>query len=99
MRSALARLGLMGLSLAAVTCGEAGAATDLEWVTVTRGDLAFEVDVTGTLTAAKSAFVGPPSASEERDFKISRMVAEGTSVKKGDKVIWFDVGDLARELL
>ncbi|HEY0708793.1 MAG TPA: efflux RND transporter periplasmic adaptor subunit [Polyangia bacterium] len=99
MSSALARLGLVGLSLAAVACGEAGAATDLEWVTVTRGDLAFEVDVTGTLTAAKSAFVGPPSASEERDFKISRMVAEGTSVKKGDKVIWFDVGDLARELL
>lgn len=95
----LSKMMLGALAIAFVACDEAGPVTEAEWATVTRGDLVFEVDVTGTLSATKSAFVGPPSASEERDFKISRMVTEGTTVKKGDKVIWFDVGDLDRELL
>jgi HlyD family secretion protein len=77
--------------------GEATAGDD--WVEVKKGDLVFDVDVSGTLTAARSAFLGPPSAVDERDFKIARLVNEGADVKKGDKVVWFDVGDLQRDLI
>ena len=97
-----ATLALLGLAAAASACQDARAGAgdqDQAWVEVTRGDLVFEVDVSGSLTAARSAFLGPPSVLDERDFKIARMVNEGAEVKKGSKVIWFDVGDLQRELL
>jgi len=69
-------------------------------VPVTRGDLVLEVDVAGTLAATRSAFLGPPSSVEdEDDFKISRMASEGAEVKKGAKVLHFDVGEFERELL
>jgi HlyD family secretion protein len=67
--------------------------------TVVRGDLVLEVDVSGTLAATRSAFLGPPSVVDERDFKISRMASEGADVKKGAKVLHFDAGELERELL
>jgi multidrug efflux pump subunit AcrA (membrane-fusion protein) len=86
---------LIALGLAACTART----PDEEWVTVTRGDLVFEVDVTGSLTAAHSAYLGPPSSLDERDFKIARLAPEGQEVKKGTKVVWFDVGDLQRDLL
>jgi HlyD family secretion protein len=66
---------------------------------VVRGDLVLEVDVSGTLAATRSAFLGPPSVVDERDFKISRMASEGADVKKGTKVLHFDAGELERELL
>jgi HlyD family secretion protein len=95
--------GLLGLScLLASACQDARAGAggdDDAWVEVKRGDLVFDVDVSGSLTAARSAFLGPPSAVDERDFKIARLVNEGADVKKGDKVVWFDVGDLQRELI
>jgi HlyD family secretion protein len=87
------------LALLAGLLGCGGTAPEEDWATVTRGDLVFEVDVTGSLTAAHSAFLGPPSSLDERDFKISRLAPEGADVKKGTKVVWFDVGDLQRELL
>jgi HlyD family secretion protein len=69
-------------------------------VPVTRGDLVLEVDVAGTLAATRSAFLGPPSSvDDEDDFKISRMASEGSEVKKGAKVLQFDVGEFERELL
>ena len=68
---------------------------------MTRGDLVLDVDVTGTLSATRSAFLGPPSSADDddRDFKISRMASEGAEVKKGAKVLHFDVSDFERELL
>jgi HlyD family secretion protein len=68
-------------------------------VSVTRGDLVLEVDVGGSLAAIRSAFLGPPSSLQENDFKISRMASEGTEVKKGAKVLYFDVGEFERELM
>ena len=66
---------------------------------VVRGDLVLEVDVSGVLASTRSAFLGPPSSVEERDFKISRMASEGAEVKKGAKVLSFDAGELERDLL
>jgi HlyD family secretion protein len=68
-------------------------------VSVTRGDLVLEVDVGGSLAATRSAFLGPPSSLDEDDFKISRMANEGAEVKKGAKVLQFDVGEFERELM
>jgi HlyD family secretion protein len=68
-------------------------------VPVTRGDLVLEVDVAGSLAAARSASLGPPSSLDEDDFKIARMAGEGAEVKKGAKVLQFDVGEFERELL
>jgi HlyD family secretion protein len=68
-------------------------------VPVVRGDLVLEVEVAGSLAATRSAFLGPPSSLEEDDFKISRMANEGAEVKKGTRVLQFDVGDFERELL
>jgi HlyD family secretion protein len=68
-------------------------------VAVSRGDLVLEVDVVGTLVATRSAFLGPPSSVDERDFKIARMASEGSEVKRGGKVLQFDVSEFERDLL
>lgn len=68
-------------------------------VSVTRGDLALEVDVTGTLQALESAFLSPPSASGMWNFNIVRMAPEGSSVKKGDAALVLDGSELDRRLI
>ena len=69
-------------------------------VSVVRGDLVLEVDVAGTLTATRSVSLGPvQSVDGEDDFKIARMAGEGSEVKKGAKVLQFDVSELERDLL
>lgn len=78
----------------------AGCATDDvdAWVSVSRGDLVFTADVTGTLEAVDSTAISPPHIHRTWSFKISRMAPEGAEVKKGDMVIAFDVSTLARTL-
>jgi multidrug efflux pump subunit AcrA (membrane-fusion protein) len=50
------------------------------------------------MRATRSAPLGPPAAVDE-DFKIARMAPEGSEVKKGTKVLFFDSGEVERDLL
>lgn len=88
---------LLALSLAlALACDLAP--TDGEWVTVTRGDLLIEVDVSGTLRAVDSDSINPPSVRDTWEFTISMMVPEGATVKQGEPILAFDASDLRRHL-
>jgi HlyD family secretion protein len=90
-----------GVALAALSGlpgGQSFGADDPGVVPVIRADLVLEVDITGTLAATRSAFLGPPSEVDEDDFKIARMAAEGAEVKKGTKVLRFDASELERDL-
>lgn len=81
-----------------VACAKAGAVTE-DWIPVVKGDLVLEVEVGGTLKATRSAPLTSPGSSEDRDFKIARMLPEGSSVKKGQEVLWFDATEMERDLL
>jgi multidrug efflux pump subunit AcrA (membrane-fusion protein) len=89
--------GLLALALVA-GCAKAGAVTD-DWVPVIEGDLVLEVDVVGTMRATRSAPLSPPGDSDDRDFKIARMLPEGTAVKKGQPALWFDASEMERDLV
>ncbi len=65
-----------------------------DWAVVQRGDLQVEVDVTGTLRAVRSSPVGNPDVPGGWDFKIVRILPEGTEVKKGTPVIIFDSSEM-----
>jgi HlyD family secretion protein len=68
-------------------------------LTVARQDLVLDVEVAGTLKSLESAHVGPPaSVTDTWEFKIVRMVPEGTRVKPGDEVIAFDPSTLEQKL-
>lgn len=71
---------------------------DAGWVIVKKDDLVLGVEVTGTLRAVESSFLGPPGLQEIWDFKISSLAPEGKQVKKGEPVLGFDDGDLQRKL-
>jgi multidrug efflux pump subunit AcrA (membrane-fusion protein) len=88
---------LLALSLAlGLACDLAP--TDGEWVTVERGDLLIEVDVSGTLRAVDSDSIKPPSVRDAWEFTISMMVPEGATVKQGEPILAFDASDLRRHL-
>jgi HlyD family secretion protein len=72
--------------------------TDGEWVTVERGDLLIEVDVSGTLKAVDSDSINPPSVRDTWEFTISMMVPEGATVKQGEPILAFDASELRRQL-
>ena len=71
---------------------------DGDWVRVVRRDLALGIDVTGTLRAVNSSWLGPPQLSESWDYKISYLAGEGEDVKKGQAVLRFDTSDLQSRL-
>jgi multidrug efflux pump subunit AcrA (membrane-fusion protein) len=85
------------LLLVAVGCGEV-AATEETWLSVSRDDLALEVDVTGTLKATRASPIGPPGVPDMWDFKIVQLANEGSEVKRGQQVLTFDVSELERQL-
>jgi HlyD family secretion protein len=88
---------LLALSLAlGLACDSAP--KDGEWVTVARGDLLIEVDVSGTLKAVDSDSINPPSVRDTWEFTISMMAPEGTAVKKGEPILAFDASELRRQL-
>jgi multidrug efflux pump subunit AcrA (membrane-fusion protein) len=66
---------------------------------VRRGDLAIEVPATGSLVASRAVDIGPPSVEGLWDFKIARLVDEGTAVKPGDLLIEFDGQEVNRRLM
>jgi multidrug efflux pump subunit AcrA (membrane-fusion protein) len=66
-------------------------------VPVKREDLVLSVELEGELAAVRSTEIGTPAVSEV-EFKISFLIAEGTTVKKGEKVLGFDTERLQRQL-
>lgn len=92
---------LLALSLAlGLACDLAPAlgSMDGEWVTVERGELLIEVDVSGTLRAVDSDSITPPTVRDTWEFTISMIVPEGTAVKQGDPILAFDASELQRQL-
>ena len=89
----LAGLGLWWLA------GRASGAADGGWVEVRRDDLVLGAEVTGTLAALDSAFVGPPQIPDLWNQKIAFLAPEGTEVKKGTPVLTLDSSDLAHKLV
>lgn len=69
-----------------------------EWVSVTRGDLATGIDISGTLASAEAGSFGPPQLNDVWDYKISMMAPEGAEVKAGDPILGFDISDLQKRL-
>ena len=68
-------------------------------VTVARQDLVLDVEVTGTLKSLESMNVGPPAqVTDTWEFKILRMVPEGTRVNTGQEVLAFDPSQLEQKL-
>jgi hypothetical protein len=69
-------------------------------ITLAPQDLVLDVEVTGTLKSLESVQVGPPAqVTDTWEFKILRMVPEGTRVKLGQEVIAFDPSALEQKLV
>jgi HlyD family secretion protein len=95
-RRALVALGMAGVL--AIGCGEP-LPPGTRVVTVARQDLVLDVEVSGTLKSLESVQVGPPaSVADTWEFKIVRMIPEGTRVKVGEEVIAFDPSQLEQKL-
>jgi len=75
-----------------------GAGGESSWAEVRRSDLVLSAPVTGTLAAVDAARVGPPPVAELWDFKIVFMAPEGTSVRRGQRVLGFDRSVLEKTL-
>ena len=73
--------------------------TDKDLITAQRvPDFPLVVSATGTLEATRSVSITPPQVRNQRRFKLTRMVDEGTQVSEGDFVMEFDTSDIARSL-
>lgn len=70
-----------------------------EWVEVERDDLPLEVEVTGTLKATRSVYLGPPQVPGVWEVKIASLAPEGKQVAAGEPVLGFDTSELERQLL
>lgn len=66
---------------------------------VSRGDLRQEVPAIGSLAAHRSVDIGPPAVEDMWNFKIARLIGEGTYVKPGDVLVEFDGEQVVRELM
>jgi HlyD family secretion protein len=65
---------------------------------VARGDLSYQVSLHGELQAEKSEAVYAPQTGDWSRFTVERVLADGTPVKKGDTVVWFERGVAEDEL-
>lgn len=62
-------------------------------------DLVLDVEVAGTLKALQSEPIGPPAmVTDLWQFKIIRLIPEGTEVKPGTEVVAFDESELEKLL-
>jgi HlyD family secretion protein len=73
-----------------------GAGGESGWAEVRRSDLVLSVPVSGTLAAVDAARLGPPPVADVWDFKIVFMAPEGTSVRRGQRVLGFDTSSLEK---
>ncbi|UCF38475.1 MAG: HlyD family efflux transporter periplasmic adaptor subunit [Acidobacteriota bacterium] len=74
------------------------APSERDTITVQRADFPIMVDGAGTLEAARSYSIGPPSISNMRRFRLSRMIEEGTQVEEGDFLAEFDGAEISQRL-
>jgi HlyD family secretion protein len=72
--------------------------SDKDLITAQRVDFPLIVSATGTLEATRSVSITPPQVRNQRRFKLTRMVDEGTVVSEGDFLMEFDTSDIARSL-
>lgn len=94
--AALARFVLLAASPGALACSST--AEEAQWVTVERGVLVVDVDVSGTLRAVDSMPIGPPSIPGVWTYKIAMMGPEGEEVAQGQPILAFDTSELERRL-
>jgi multidrug efflux pump subunit AcrA (membrane-fusion protein) len=79
--------------------GKASASvSDRDLITAQRVDFPVLVSASGTLEATKSVSISPPQVRNQRRFKLTRMVDEGTNVSEGDFLMEFDTSDIARSM-
>jgi HlyD family secretion protein len=71
---------------------------DKDLITAQRVNFPLIVSATGTLEATRSVSITPPQVRNQRRFKLTRMVDEGTVVSEGDFLMEFDTSDIARSL-
>ena len=68
-------------------------------VPVKQGDFLITIIDTGILKARKNALVNiPESSGRYYQYKINKLIPEGTKVVKGDPIVWFDSTDLDRDI-
>ncbi len=91
---ALAVLALVGLALLLALGRGLGAAGEGGWAEVRRGDLVLGAEVTGTLRAEESSYLGPPVIPDRWDFKIAHLAPEGARVRADEVVLAFDATEL-----
>lgn len=72
--------------------------SDKDLITAQRVNFPLIVSATGTLEAVRSVSITPPQIQNQRRFKLTRMVDEGTQVSEGDFLMEFDTSDIARSL-
>jgi HlyD family secretion protein len=72
--------------------------SDKDLITAQRVNFPLIVSATGTLEATRSVSITPPQVRNQRRFKLTRMVDEGTVVSEGDFLMEFDTSDIARSL-
>ncbi|HEY6546487.1 MAG TPA: HlyD family efflux transporter periplasmic adaptor subunit [Vicinamibacteria bacterium] len=95
-RRVLTAAGLAGLAFLALAARR-GPSSLPDPLAVKRDDLVISVEMEGELAAVRSAEIGAPPVNEW-EFKIASMAPEGSTVKKGDPVLGFDVEKLQRLL-
>jgi HlyD family secretion protein len=72
--------------------------SEKDLITAQRVDFPVIISASGTLEALRSVSITPPQVRNQRRFKLTRMVEEGTAVSEGDFLMDFDTSDIARSL-
>jgi HlyD family secretion protein len=72
--------------------------SDQDWGEVRSEDLVVGVELSGTLEAVESTYLGPPQIASLWDYKISFLAPEGAVVRKGQPVLGFDTSELETTL-
>jgi HlyD family secretion protein len=81
------------------TSGKASAnVNEKDLITAQRVDFPLTVSATGVLEATKSVSISPPQVRNQRRFKLTRMIDEGSLVAEGDFLMEFDTSDIARNM-
>ena len=62
----------------------------VDWILLKRQDLLFSVGGSGHLQAEKAEYITPPLLQDDKEFKISYAVPEGSEVNPGDLLMAFD---------
>jgi HlyD family secretion protein len=93
-----AAVGICVLAAAGGSLAVAARGPSVETVTARRGDLPLTVEVEGEIRALRSTEIGPPVVRDMWEFKITKLAAEGATVRKGEPVVAFDTSQLVRNL-